>query len=399
MGNFIVFVLILFALAALLRIDFFFSILYLFVGVYILSRVWSQRLLKQLRLSRALPSRAFLGDRITVTLKVENRSYLPIPWLLLNESLPVALVSPPFWHEVISLDAKASYSRQYTLIARQRGYYSIGPLRLQTGDLLGLRRELTGSFAPDYLIIYPKVVPIAELGLPTHSPHMVLPTPVPLFQDPARIIGVRNYHPGDNPRQIHWTATAASGQLLLKQFQPAIARDNAIFLNLDRADYARRSYPDMAIELAITAAASLANHMLSFEKLPVGLVTTAHDPLTQSQQNFKLPPRFGRDQLLQILEILARVQAAHDSQFLARVRQEIVHLSWGTTVILITGEESAELLETLLLLKRSGFQPTLVLIQPPLRRQISRNDPGQVLDIPVFRIEREREIETGVKTL
>ncbi len=397
MGNFITFILILFALAALLRIDFFFSILYLFVGVYILSRLWSQRMLNQLRLSRSLPSRAFLGDRITVTLKAENRSYLPIPWLLLSESLPVALVSPPFWQEVITLDGKASYSRQYTVVARQRGYYSIGPLRLQTGDLLGLRHELSGSFEPDYLIIYPKIVPIAELGLPTHSPHVVLPTPVPLFQDPARIIGVRDYHPGDNPRQIHWTATAASGQLLVKQFQPAIARDNAIFLNLDRADYARRSYPDLAIELAVTAAASLANHMLSFEKLPIGLVTTANDPLTQSQQNFKLPPRFGRDQLLQILEILARVQATHDGQFLARVRQEIVHLSWGTTVILITGEESAELLETLLLLKRSGFQPTLILIQPPSRRQTSRDDPSQVLGIPVFRIQREREIETWVR--
>ena len=46
MGNFIVFIIILFILAALLRIDFFFTILYLFVGVYIISRFWSRRTFK-----------------------------------------------------------------------------------------------------------------------------------------------------------------------------------------------------------------------------------------------------------------------------------------------------------------------------------------------------------------
>jgi uncharacterized protein (DUF58 family) len=233
--------------------------------------------------------------------------------------------------------------------------------------------------------------------LPTHSPQVVLPTPVPLFQDPARIIGVRSYHPGDTPRHIHWTASASSNQLLVKQFQPAIARDSAIFLNLDRADYALQGYPDLAIELAVTVAASLANHILSFEKLPVGLVTTANDPLTESRQNFRLPPHPGRDQLLQILEILARVQAAEETHFLARVRQEMVYLSWGTTVILITSTESTELLETLLLIKRSGFRPTLVLIQPPSRRQTGEADQTRILGVPVFRIRREREIETWVR--
>ncbi len=397
MKNFITFLLILFVLATLLRIDFFFSILYLFVGVYLLSHFWSQHIIKRLHLSRTLPSRAFLGDQISVTLTVENRGYLPVPWLLLKETLPIALVSPPFWQEVITLDGKATYNRHYTVIARQRGYHPIGPLTLQSGDLLGLKHDLNASFGPDYLIVYPKIVPIAHLNLPTHSPHVVLPTPVPLFQDPARITGVRAYHPCDNPRHIHWTASAASNQLLVKQFQPAIARDSAIFLNLDRADYASRGYPNLAIELAVTVAASLANHILSFEKLPVGLIATANDPLTESRQNFRLLPRPGRDQLLQILEILARVQATQETYFLARVRQEMVYLSWGTTVILITSAESAELLETLLLLKRSGFRPALVLIQPPSRRQAGETEQTRGLGIPVFRIRREREIEAWVR--
>lgn len=392
MGNFIIFILALFVLAALLRIDFFFSILYLFASVYIIAHFWSRRILQRVQVSRRLERRAFLGDHVTVTLTVENLSRLPVPWLLLNESLPITLTSPPFRQEVITLGGRASHQLQYTLLARQRGYYPVGPLLLQTGDLLGFKRQLNSTFVADYLIVYPKIVPIAELGLPTHSPQVTLPTQVPLFQDPARITGVRPYNPGDNPRHIHWPATAATGEILVKQFQPAIARDNAIFLNMDRADYARFSYPDPAIELAITVAASLANHMLGFEKLPVGLATTAFDPLHDAQQSFYLPPRKGRDQLTQILEVLARVQSATDLQFLERLRQEAVHLSWGTTLMVITGGESAELLETLLLLKRSGFQPTLVLVQPPGRLQ-TRLESVHNLNLPVYRIQREKEIE------
>lgn len=395
MGNFIIFILTLFALAALLRIEFFFTVLYLFVGIYLVSQIWSRRMLRHLQVERSLERRAFLGDRVTVTLRLKNLSRLPIPWLLFNEVLPINLSTPPFFRQVITLGGQGSHTAGYTLSARKRGYYQIGPLKLQTGDLLGIKRELSGNFEADYLIVYPKVVSISELGLPTHSPQVILPTTVPLFQDPNRLIGVRDYTQGDNPRHIHWPATAATGQTLVKQFQPAIARDNAIFLNLNRADYARQGYPDPVIELAITVAASLANHMIVFEKLPVGLITTAIDPLLESRQRFNLPPRKGREQLMQILEVLARVQTNRDEEdlFLNQIRQEAVHLSWGTTTVIITSHESDALAQTLLLLKRSGFQVTLILVQPVEGRRLPRMDQVQELGIPVFRIRRYKEVE------
>lgn len=392
MGNFIFFIVVLFILATLLRIDFFFTILYLFVGAYILSRLWTGQMLKNLSIGRAMPERVFLGEQVTVTLTLENHSLLPIPWLMFHETLPLALASPPFFRKVIILGSKAKHSEQYTLAARRRGYYRIGPLSTETGDLLGIYRRVAGRFEPGHLIVYPKILPLAQLGLPTHSPQMILPTTTPLFRDPTRIIGVRNYVQGDNPRHIHWPATATTGQILVKQFQTAIARESAIFLNLDRADYGRPAQADLAIELAIVVVASLANHMLVFEELPAGLITTAMDPLTKSQQDFRLPPDKGRGHLMQILEVLARVEGSDTTNFLQRVQQEAVHLSWGTTIIIITSTESEELLKTLLLLKRSGFQVTLVLVQPaayphPQTKQV------QELGITTFRVRREKDVE------
>ncbi len=393
MGNFIFFLLTLFALAALLRIDFFFTILYLFVGVYILSHIWSRQVQKQLYISRTLPQRAFIGDRITVTLKLENRSRLPIPWLMLSEVFPVELASPPFFRKVVTMGGKSNHIAQYTLTARKRGYYKIGPFTLHIGDLLNIRGEQISQIKADYLIVYPKIIPIAQLTLPTHSPQTILPTALPLFQDPTRLIGVKDYTPGDNPRYIHWPITAATGKTLVKQFQPAISRDNAIFLNLNRPDYAERAYPDPAIELAITVAASLANHILALEKLPVALTTTALDPLTDSQQRFNLPSRKGRSQLMQILELLARVQAITDKpHFLEDIRRQAVHLAWGTTIIIITSHETEALSKLLLLLKRSGFQLSLVLIQPLTTMAHNEAEPVRALAIPTFKIGRDKDV-------
>ena len=400
MGNFIVFIVVLFILAALFRIDFFFTILYLLVGVYIISRFWMRRSLTSLQITREMEQRAFLGDKITVTLRLDNLSRLPIPWLVITETFPVTLASPPILREVITLGGRASHTIRYTLLARRRGYYRIGPLTLKTGDLLGLLGELNSRYEAAYLIVYPKVVPITQLSLPTHSPQVILPTPLPLFQDPARLIGVRDYVSGDNPRHIHWTATAATGQLLVKQFQPAIARDNAIFLNLSRPDYAERGYPEPAIELAITVAASLANHMIASEGLPVGLFTKAMDPLTEAPQQFKLPPRKGRSQLMQILEVLARVQVAeHNTYFLESTREDAIHLSWGTTIIIITSLPSEELYQTVLFLKRSGFQVVLVVVNPPRKRLETKEEFPQQLAIPIFEVRQEKDIERWLPVL
>jgi len=189
MGNFIAFTLILFIIAALLQIAFFFSIFYLLIGVYITSRFWSRRVLKNLKVTRTLPTRAFQGEELAVTLTLKNKSRMPVPWLLINDSFSTVLSSPPFFREVITLDSRGSRTLQYRLSARRRGYYPIGPMQLDTGDLLGINRGIRGNIEANHLIVYPKILPIAHLKLPTHSPQVILPTPVPLFKDTTRIIG------------------------------------------------------------------------------------------------------------------------------------------------------------------------------------------------------------------
>ena len=392
MRNFVPFLLILFIIAALLRVDFFFTIAYLLFAVYLLSRLWTRRTVKHLRVQRRFVNRAFIGDRVTVDLTVQNAGWLPVPWLEVHESLPVQLTVPPFHREVISLGPRERHHFSYTLNCRQRGYYPIGPLVMQTGDLLGLARRTMIQVASEYIIVYPRVVPLQKLGLPTRSPQVALPARSHLFEDPARVMGVRDYQRGDSPRRIHWTATASAGRLLVKQYQPSIARETLICLDLDQEGYERRQRYT-ATELAIVVAASIANHIVVREGLPAGLSTEAWDPLLDDRARFFLPPRSERGHLMSLLEVLARVQVVPSVSFVDLLRRESVNLPWGATLAVITGRESESLFDTLVYLRRAGFAVALILVRsPPPSAELQKR--AALLGVPTYRVWHERDLET-----
>lgn len=397
MPYFAPFLLILFLIAAVLRVDFFFTIVYLLFAVYLLSRLWMRRVTDQLDAYRRFTAHAFHGDQVTVDLVVRNTGWLPVPWLELHESLPVELTAPPFHREAVSLGAGERRSFRYTLNCRKRGYYPIGPLEMQTGDLLGVTSPSQVKIAPGHVIVYPRMVPLQQLGLPTRSPSVVLPARTPLFEDPTRVMGVRDYRRGDSPRRIHWSATAHAGQLLVKQYQPAIARETLICLDLDRGDYGQRQRYT-ATELAIVTAASIANHIIVEEELPVGLATEAWDSVSGDRARFSLPPRSERAHLMNVLEVLARVDILPETTFTDLLRRESVDLPWGATLVVITGRESEELLDTLVYLRRAGFLIALVLVQPAqssaeLRGRTEALRSSDLLDVSVHRVWQERDLE------
>jgi uncharacterized protein (DUF58 family) len=391
MRQFAPFLLVLFVIAILLRADFYFTILYLFFGLYLLSRLWVRRIRGALEVERRLTHRAFLGDPVQVTLTIRNRDWLPVPWLRINDALPVQLIAPPFFRQVITLGPYEEQTLTYTLRCGQRGYYLIGPLQLRAGDLLGIHPDSVRETAPDHLIVYPRILPLQKLGLPTHSPSVAVPATTPLFTDPSRVVGVRDYQRGDSPRRMNWRATASSGRLLVKQYQPAITRETLICLDLGEEGYTRgRRYS--ASELAIVVAASIANHAVAAENLPVGLATDAKDPQEGRVTRLSLPPRKEQSHLMNLLTVLARVQVAQGVSFAALLRSESVKLSWGSTLVLITGDIQAEVRDTLFFLRRAGLAVTLILVQPS-QLPAELREQAALLGISIHRVWEEQDLE------
>lgn len=379
------------ALAFLLGADILLTVAYLVAGVFLLSRWWFRRVLRQLAVERDLVERAFPGDEVTVSLRLRNPSSLPVPWVELHESLPTALAMPPSHREVVSLAPGEERTVTYELRPSRRGYFPIGALNLRAGDLLGLSDHEMVAVRADRLIVYPDVVPLDRLGLPARAPLAAQPTSTPLFRDPSRITGVRPYQPGDAEREIHWTASATAGELLVKQHEPRVARDTLICLDLDQASYpvGRRH---TAAELAVVVAASLAHHIIVREGQSVGLLTEAADPLEGGDRRFLLPDGARRSHLMAILEVLARVQVTRATPLARLLRESTVDLPWGATIAVVTGRVTEDLLDALYHLRRTGFAVAVLVAGPdePDRRAMDR---ARSLGITAHAVARPRDLE------
>ena len=391
MGNtFFLFLSLLTALAILLREDAILTLVYFLVGTYALSRWWSRRALKTVEYSRTFRQRAFLYEKVPVRLELVNRHWLPVPWLQLTETLPLELIVPSTYRSVASL---GPYDRQqftYTLHADRRGYYTIGPLHLRSGDLIGLHEELDTEGAPDHLIVYPKIIPFAKVRLPSRSPIGTLPHTQPIFEDPSRVRGKRDYVAGDSLRRVDWKATAVLGRLQVKQFEPSIALETAILLNLNADEYEQRTRLD-ATELAIVIAASLANWIIG-KRQSAGLSVNGADPIGAEEKPQALPPRKGRAHLTRILEVLARIRSVPAAPFVQLLQSETARLPWGTTVILITGSVDDVLFDEIFRARRAGLNVVLVLCGTVKNAaEIQRR--AEHFGISVQHFTRERDLE------
>ena len=95
-----------------------------------------------------------------------------------------------------------------------------------------------------YLTVYPRIVALNSIQIPSRSPQGTMRHTQPIFEDPTRVLGKREYVAGDSLRRVDWKSTAVTGRLQVKLFEPAISLETLIFLNLNAEDYHYRSRID-----------------------------------------------------------------------------------------------------------------------------------------------------------
>jgi len=325
---------ILFAVAALLRMDWAYYLVYVVGGVWVLSHVWLRYALARLTVTRVMPGRAFANERVAVQLRLDNRGLLPLPWVQVQEAVPLDLKDQDDYRLVISLGARSVAVQPYHLHCKHRGYFTVGPLRLQSGDLFGFVTARWEEAAANTLIVYPEVVPLERLGLPSRSPFGGLRTPQRLLEDPARLAGVRGYRSGDTLRSVHWKATAHTDTLLVKKLDPSKAAPLTILLDLNRDAYPVRSAVGSS-EWAIVIAASVAAHLIE-QRQPVGLHTNGLDPLAGVTAQ-PLTQRTGQEHLMALLSLLARVQMQpHPEELAGWLPAQTSDIPWGSTLLVVT---------------------------------------------------------------
>jgi uncharacterized protein (DUF58 family) len=208
-----------------------------------------------------------------------------------------------------------------------------------------------------------------------------------LYEDPTRIAGVRPYENGDPLSRVHWGATARTGALHSKVYEPSTIAGATLLLDFHKDSYPRRGEPYRS-ELAVTAAASLANAVYEMGQ-QVGLVCNGRDAADRirlegwegdhrtrqaarqkaamREQSDRLEPlvvetRRGVEQLQRIRETLARVELTDGLSLPQLVLETVSRLPRDATVVAVLADVPVETALTLGNLRRRGYAVTAVLI-------------------------------------
>ena len=358
-------------LGVVMRVPLLVTFILMLLLVLSLATWWQKRSLDGVKYHRRpFYKRAFPGERIPLQIEIENRKLLPLTWLRVQDPWPKAVgpeeddvLAPTHLPDqglltnVFSLRWYERARRNYTLKFRKRGVYTVGPVKIESGDLFGIYERSERQDPVELLTVFPELIPFKDLHLPADDPFGDRRSRRRLYEDPNQPIGVRDYLPEDSFRRVHWPATAHTGQLQVKVFQPTSA--NIIVVCLNVSTFARHwegTNPDL-LEHVIKVAATLATKGIE-DGYRVGLI--ANGCLAHADQPFRIPPGRSPKQLASLLGALAGVTPVVTGRFENFLIKQIPRVSYGANLLIVTGVTNPELFEALVQLKVHGRHISLL---------------------------------------
>jgi uncharacterized protein (DUF58 family) len=257
--------------------------------------------------------------------------------------------------------------------------------------VFGLHRRHRIIGEPVYIMVYPKVLPLSKYDFASERPIGEVRLQNRLFEDVTRTAGVRQYMIGDPLSRIHWRATARTGELHSRIFEPTSLAGATILVDFHSSGYHSRGEPHRS-DLAVTVAASIA-YAISVLNQQLGLASNGRDAADRireeslqkaSGQEFEtrdairskfemneesdrirpvtVDTRRGIDQFQKIREALARLELSDGLSFARLVLEMAPRMPRDATLLAILPQVPVDSAVALGTLRRQGFAITAILI-------------------------------------
>jgi uncharacterized protein (DUF58 family) len=345
------------------------------LAIYVVAAWWQQNALVGVSYRREFDrTRVFPGEPIRLTVRVGNRKPLPLTWLRFDDRVPLAPVESGrvaevisatygsyFLQNIFSLSGNSHAERSFTFRFPIRGYYRVGPVTYRSGDIFTLFTVEREHDDVETIIVYPRIFPLDAIGLPTREPFGDLRVRQSLFNDPINTQGIRDYHPRDRFRDVHWKASARRGRLQTKVYDPSTSMNLVVFLNVATMHRHWMGYDPDQLERLICVAASIANYATE-QKWGIGLYANCAVP--KSDQPIRVQPGRSPEQLGHVLEALAATTEFATGSIERLMQQESPRLPWPATLVLVTAHTSPDIAAVLLRLKDAGRRVALISLAP-----------------------------------
>lgn len=366
-----------------------YSLAYLMVVLFGAAPLLLARSGNRLMVSRGSRERfLFPGDEASVSVALRNPTLLPFAWVSVQDSVPTGLVKGTRRaRPVVALGSRQVKEVAFPLVARERGVYRLGPLRVAAGDFFGISTCHLQVPAEETVVVYPHVRPLPELGLPSRLSFGSLKALERINPDPARLAGVRGYQAGDPLRTIHWPATARTQELQVKQFDHTVTANCLLLLDFYEGDYP----PDHffpSVERAVSTAASLAAHIIQRGEacgLAANAVLSEYWPertdIVHETGYVQFQPRQGTQQLSAILLALAGVQPQNHVDFYSLLAESRKQLRGASILLWVVPEDTPQLLDAAAGFLREGQRVLIFAVERVLHGELLAAPHGSALQL------------------
>lgn len=342
-------------------------VIYLFWGLIL------KKSIKSLTCSRSLSCEAvFEGEEGELIEVVRNDKPYVIPWLRIESD-----ISPNIQlgkQDNLAVSDRRYYCSNFTLMPYQqirrrhrvkflrRGNYDLGNVTLTVGDLLDVKQFWRRQQMNAKVLVYPHILEKEELPFPVSTVLGELVCRQQLLADPFLIRGIRAYQPGDPIRDIHWPATARTGDVQVRVHDHTARARLLVVLNGQYEDgqwsNVIQKKDEGPVEAGIRLAASVCVHAIR-SGLAAGFA--ANMPLDQQRDSTVLLPEEGSTCEERLLSAFARLNIRCTEKFL--VFLDSLAAQTGLDILLLSQYDSEGIQEGIRKLKQNGNQVTFYALE------------------------------------
>ena len=323
----------------------------------------------------------FEGETGEMVEVVSNHSWMIVPWLRIESRVSPHLrfgrldnldvIGQMYHKSIFTLMPYQRITRRHKVHFIHRGAFNIGNASITAGDFLGVFSDSQEQRLDINLLVYPRLLDDSELPEPFSRLIGDCLVQRQLLRDPFMISGIRPYQLGDNVRDIHWPATARTGDVQVRVHDFTAQTKLLVLINMQLTEKQwgnLMEYEQGPVEKAIAMAATLCVRALR-AGLPAGF--GANMPIGESKESTLLLPAGGAAREEELLAAFARMRVLRACSF--NTYLDSLQNVTGMDIVILSCYESEQMKKRIEALRLRGN--TVRVYQ--LERGVTQYDTGE----------------------
>ena len=329
-------------------------------GLAVAATFWSRSALGGVVVESAFePPRAFVGEDVTLRIKISNTKRMPLPIVRLLVRYPPGLLPEDApdptalrgHRRRLSLGGRTEVELRLPVVAPTRGEYWLEGVDVVVSDPFDLA-PIRLEAAPERPLL---VMPAPRTGIPLRIVRRLpfgAPAPaVRLFEDREHFAGVRDYEPGDPMHHVHWRVSAHAGRLQTKRFEPTRSAEVLFAIDVSHGEPFWHAVDPVTAEESIAWASYLARQAIH-AGWRTGLIANTH--LRRGAGPLRVPTSISTGNESVLFSALARMPNQPTSDLGPVLRELGRRLVRRTTVIVISPRPGPSLTHEMEVLRIRG---------------------------------------------